>query len=62
MRDTRLDLLVGIDEGNAHLGGDQLADRRFSGAHQADKHEIALPSAGAERVSAAAPVRWWFPP
>ena len=36
-----LDLLVGIDEGQAELGGEALADRRLAAAHQPDHDERA---------------------
>ncbi len=37
-----LDFVVGIEEGQAKLGGDTLADGGFAGAHKADQHDAAL--------------------
>ncbi len=41
-----LDLLVGVDEGQAELDGQALADGRFSAAHKPD-HDDRAPSEGA---------------
>ncbi len=35
----KLDLAVGIDEGQTELVGKPLADRRLAGSHQADQHD-----------------------
>ena len=38
-RNGELDLVVGVDESQAELLGEAAADRRLSGAHEADQHD-----------------------
>ena len=56
----RLDLLVGIDEGQRQLGRQAPADRGLAGAHQADEDDAAVEQGAIELGDAGGlHVRWY---